>query len=187
MVSGGNIMKKIIKGIAVTLLLLSVNVFADTLYTIDNVNFRSEPMIEDNVIRVITANTEVEVNTQENNNGYYKVVIDNEEGYIHSDYLIDISDFEYLGEYKITGYKMFSAAENGGRSDGVTASGVIGEPGKTVAMKDIDFGTRIYIKGLGVYVVEDRGVGSGVVDIACWTTDECYALTGNYDVYIERE
>ena len=69
----------------------------------------------------------------------------------------------------------------------MTASGVIGEPGRTVAMKDIDFGTKIYIEGLGEYIVEDRGVGSGVVDVACYTTKECYSITGYYDVYIMEE
>ena len=93
-------------------------------------------------------------------------------------------DWEYLGNYYITGYRMFNAEENGGRSDGVTASGVVGTPGHTVAMKGIPFGTMIYVDGLGYYVVEDRGVGEGCVDIACNTKKETYELTGYRDVYI---
>ncbi len=96
----------------------------------------------------------------------------------------DDEDLEYLGNYYITGYRMFSASENGGRSDGLTASGVIGTPGWTVAMKGIPFGTTIYISGLGYYEVQDRGVGYGQVDVACDTTQECYDITGYRDVYI---
>lgn len=96
----------------------------------------------------------------------------------------DEEDMEYLGNYYITGYRMFNASENGGRSDGLTASGVVGTPGWTVAMKGIPFGTIIYISGLGYYEVQDRGVGYGQVDVACDTKQECYDITGYRDVYI---
>lgn len=159
-------------------------------YTNTEVNYRSAPDDNANIIEVLSINTLV-FSTNEINNEYVKCEIGKTEGYIHLDYLadekIETPIYSYLGEYKITGYKMFDPSENGGRSDGLTASGVIGEPGHTVAMKNIPFGTRIYIKGLGEYVVEDRGVGSGVVDIACWSSDECYAITGYYDVYIIEE
>ena len=88
-----------------------------------------------------------------------------------------------LGNYTITGYDPF-CAHCCGKSDGITASGKLATIGKTVAMKGIAFGTEIYIDGLGYYVVEDRGVGSGKVDIACDGHAECYAITGKYDVYI---
>lgn len=69
--------------------------------------------------------------------------------------------------------------------NGETASGVTAQVGRTIAMcDDFPFGTRIYIEGLGEYVVEDRGVGRGVVDVYCNTHAECYALTGYYNVYI---
>lgn len=183
-------MIKLVKKITVFVamcLMFPLSIQAEVLYTTDAVNFRSEPEIGDNVIEVIDVNTEVEISNEEIINSFQKVIINEKEGYIHSNYLADTSQLEYLGNYKVTGYKMFDPAENGGRSDGVTASGVVGEPGRTVAMKDIEFGTRIYIGGLGEYVVEDRGVGSGIVDVACWTTNECYALTGYYDVYIVQD
>lgn len=89
---------------------------------------------------------------------------------------------EYLGRYKITGYD--ACASCCGKTDGITASGTRASANRTVAMKGVAFGTRIYIDGLGEYVVEDRGVGSGVVDVFCNNHSECYALTGRYDVYI---
>ncbi len=163
------------------------------MYTTTRVNFRNSPEIkEDNIIEVLTRKTSIKIiENRKYNEEWLLCEYENQEGYIHSDYVTDdepfAPDYEYLGNYKITGYRMFAASENGGRSDGVTASGVVGEPGRTVAMKDLAFGTRIYIDGLGEYVVEDRGVGSGVVDVACYTTDECYLITGYYDVYLVED
>ena len=53
-------------------------------------------------------------------------------------------------------------------------------------MKGIDFGTEIYIDGLGYFVVEDRGVSSECVDVAVNSTSEAYALTGYENVYIVK-
>ena len=91
-----------------------------------------------------------------------------------------------LGEYQIYGYDPH-CAHCCGKTDGITASGVEAIIGRTVAMsKDIPFGTEVYIVGLGHYVVEDRGVGPGIVDVACENHAACYAITGRYVVYIVK-
>lgn len=88
----------------------------------------------------------------------------------------------YLGKYRVTGYADCAHCHS---LNGETASGITAQVGRTIAMcDDFPFGTRIYIEGLGEYVVEDRGVGRCVVDVYCNTHEECYALTGYYDVYI---
>ena len=89
----------------------------------------------------------------------------------------------YLGKLQIYGYDPF-CDHCCGKSNGVTASGKVATIGKTVAMSGYPFGTEIYIEGLGYYTVEDRGVGTGVVDVACEDHTACYAITGKYDVYI---
>lgn len=96
----------------------------------------------------------------------------------------DTNGLTYLGVYKVTGYD--ACAECCGKwADGITASGKTATVNHTVAMcKDFPFGTQVYIDGLGWYTVEDRGVGAGVVDVFCNNHSECYALTGQYDVYI---
>ncbi len=74
----------------------------------------------------------------------------------------DIPDYRDLGTYKLTAY--CSCSKCCGKSDGITASGTKATAGRTVAAKGIPFGTKLMING-ETYIVEDRGVGSGVIDI----------------------
>ena len=99
--------------------------------------------------------------------------------------------YSLLGTYKITFY-----CPNGccGSPNGITASGNKGTPYKTVAMKGIPFGTVVKIEFSrsdlqylnGEYVVEDRGVGYGVVDLMLPYHSLCYQLgvDKNAKVYI---
>ncbi len=90
----------------------------------------------------------------------------------------------YLGVYTVTGYDI-DCPHCQGKYVNQSASGVQLTPGRSVAMcKDFPFGTEIYIEGLGFYVVEDRGVGPGQIDVACSSHSECYALTGHYEVWV---
>jgi 3D (Asp-Asp-Asp) domain-containing protein len=74
----------------------------------------------------------------------------------------DIPDYTELGTYKLTAY--CSCSKCCGKSDGITASGTKATAGRTVAAKGFSFGTELMISG-DTYIVEDRGVGSGVIDI----------------------
>jgi 3D (Asp-Asp-Asp) domain-containing protein len=74
----------------------------------------------------------------------------------------DIPDYTELGTYKLTAY--CSCSKCCGKSDGITASGTKATARRTVAAKGFSFGTELMING-DTYIVEDRGVGSGVVDI----------------------
>ena len=61
----------------------------------------------------------------------------------------------------------------------ITASGERVEPGVTIAAgRDIPFGTRVWIEGYGVRVVQDRGgrVGSNNLDLAVWSKAEAYQI-----------
>lgn len=116
-------------------------------------------------------------------------------GFVFSDYIKNVSNQEvvnneanqssktYLGRYYVTGYDPY-CSHCCGKLNGITASGAKAVVGQTVAMKGVAFGTNIYIEGLGTYIVQDRGVGNGVIDVACNGHSACYAITGNYDVYI---
>lgn len=90
----------------------------------------------------------------------------------------------YIGEYSVTGYDPF-CTHCCGKCDGITASGAVVTEGYTVAMSgDFPFGTKIYIEGLGVFEVQDRGVEKDKIDIALGSHAECYAVTGRYDVWV---
>ena len=93
-----------------------------------------------------------------------------------------------LGKLKIVGYDPYCSHCVGKTTpNGVTASGAIAEVGRTVAMADVAFGTRIYIDRLGEFVVEDRGVSTGMVDVACDGHDACYAITSSREVWIVED
>lgn len=96
---------------------------------------------------------------------------------------VDTSNFQYYGDFRITGYSPYCAHCCGGSTSGLTASGNNAVCGYTVSCtKDIPFGTTLYIEGYGFYVVEDRGVPyKDLIDIACPTHEDCYPITG-YDV-----
>ena len=93
----------------------------------------------------------------------------------------------YIGNIYCTGYDPF--CRHCGSGIGLTASGVTAEVGRTVAMNGIRFGTELYIEGIGLRLVEDRGPMPGQdIDIACVDHAACYAITGRYKVYlVERE
>lgn len=68
------------------------------------------------------------------------------------------------------------------------ASGVMPEAGITVASNSLPLGTRIYIEGIGERVVQDTGgMDVGTLDVFCSSESECFALTGDYEVYVIEE
>lgn len=92
----------------------------------------------------------------------------------------DKSGMTCIGNLKITGY--VATGE-------LTASG---EPTYVggVAMNrsyGLSFGTKIYIEGLGYYTINDTGCATGVVDIFCNSTDDCYELTSYANVYVVND
>lgn len=91
----------------------------------------------------------------------------------------------FLGYFYVTGYDICPSCC--GKTDGVTASGVVAEIGRTCAANGMAFGTRLWIDGIGERVVEDRGgMGLGHIDILCGNHTECYAVTGWYAVYLMK-
>lgn len=89
----------------------------------------------------------------------------------------------YLGRFWVTGYD--TCARCCGKTDGITASGTVATVGRTCAANGLDFGTRLYIEGIGERVVEDRGGMAGnAIDVLCEDHPACYAITGWYDVYV---
>lgn len=123
------------------------------------------------------------VHTYNNKDAEYDDLINS-----YSDWDGDTSWFELLGSKHITGYdacKSCCGKEVDDLNYGVTASTSHVKMGRTCAVNGLAFGTVIYIDGIGFRVVEDRGgMSNGNVDVYCDTHDQCYAITGTYDVYL---
>ena len=90
------------------------------------------------------------------------------------------SNHVLLGTYYVTGY---CKKCNSPKNSLATASGRNATVGRTVAMKGLPFGTRVYIEGIGERIVEDRGVGAGVVDVFCANCADERKITGYRKVY----
>ena len=94
------------------------------------------------------------------------------------------NNMTYVGNFFITGYDPYCKHCCSGT--GITASGNIATIGYTVATSSqFPFGTKLYIEGYGTYVVQDRGVGNGTIDIAVSSHNAAYKTTRhNVPVYI---
>lgn len=70
---------------------------------------------------------------------------------------------EYVGDYRVTAYAYYE----GGGENYYTASGAEPVPYYTCATNDeFDFGTVLYIEGIGEVQVQDRGgFGPGIIDL----------------------
>lgn len=71
--------------------------------------------------------------------------------------------YEYVGDYRVTAYAYYE----GGGENYSTASGATPVPYYTVATTDaFDFGTILYIDGIGIVEVQDRGgFSEGIIDL----------------------
>lgn len=97
------------------------------------------------------------------------------------------SELESWSVYEATAYAPLDPiAEQGMCYEGdpnITASGALVAPGKTIAAgPSIPFGTQLYIKGVGVRVVQDRGgaITDRHLDIAVWTREEALKFGRKY-------
>ena len=99
--------------------------------------------------------------------------------------------YEYIGDYKLTGYcPCYSCSEGYGSN---TASGVRAQEGVTVAAdkRKIPLGTKIYIEGVGERIVQDVGgaIKGNKLDIYVENHSNCYKPEYNTTakVYIIKE
>lgn len=96
---------------------------------------------------------------------------------------------EYVDTFRVTGYDPH-CAHCCGKTNGITASGKQATFGRTIAAdrSRFPFGTKLYIEGLGTFVVEDVGgaIKGNKIDVAVPSHDDAYEITGNYNVYIIR-
>lgn len=75
----------------------------------------------------------------------------------------DVPSMEYVGDYRVTAFAYYE----GDGENYATASGATPVPYYTVATGDeFDFGTILYIEGIGEVEVQDRGgFDEGIIDL----------------------
>lgn len=98
--------------------------------------------------------------------------------------LTEEAEWVYYGNCRITHYDT-GACCCGEWASGYTASGTLATVGRTVATgEDLPFGTEVMINGQ-VYIVEDRGVEPGQIDVLVSDHETALAMGMYYtDVYV---
>jgi len=83
------------------------------------------------------------------------------------------------GKFTINASAYTAAADECGKSDGVTASGLKVKENETLACPtQFPFGTKIQIEGMGIYVCEDRGgaIKANHIDIYMETKAQAFSF-----------
>ena len=170
---------------------LSMTAFSKTYYVDveSGLNIRKEPSMEAEILGVLSFGTQIDSIKDEELRGtkWRKFWWTNSDGinecaYVCTDGLDDedpMKDFTYMGNWHITAYT---------HTGNVCANGNYPTAGYTIACNSLDFGTRVYIDGIGFRVVEDRGpgwLGSEWLDLFKDSYNECVAFGSQYhDVWV---
>lgn len=98
-------------------------------------------------------------------------------------------EFVYLGNFKLTAYCAEKTPHICGEGRGITASGTMATPGRTIGVDPsvIPYGTQVYIEGVGYRVAEDTGggVGSQHIDVLVDTHENALSLgVSSGDVWV---
>ncbi len=92
---------------------------------------------------------------------------------------LDRWEYAPIGTFEINASAYTAAADECGKSDGITASGLVVAAHRTIACPpEYPFGIKIAIEGLGIYRCEDRGgaIKGNKFDIYMETKPEAFAF-----------
>ena len=131
-------------------LIIAMAIRADAEYVTapEGLRIRAEPGTDAEVLEVLPFRAEVSGEIEE---GWMR--LEGQDGYVCADYISaadPLGDAQLLGTWRITAY-----AETGYPC----ANGNYPTAGYTIACNSLDFGTNVYIEGVGFRTVEDRGPG----------------------------
>lgn len=164
-------------------MLLCIPSFAfETMYigSKNGLNLREKKSTDSNILKVIPFSEEIEIII--NGDEWYRVKYNDIRGYVQKKYLVEenpLDEYEYLGNWHITAYT---------HTGNVCANGNYPTAGHTIACNSLDFGTEVYISGIGFRTVEDRGpgwLGSSWCDVFMDSYNECIVFGSQYcDVWM---
>jgi 3D (Asp-Asp-Asp) domain-containing protein len=128
--------------------------------------------------KTILAATAKDTNETKTDKDIDNLIIDN--GVIKKNSLAISDDIKSIGKKFIINASAYTAAaDECGKSDGITASGLKVREGETIACPaQFAFGTKINIEGLGTYICEDRGgaIKGNHIDIYVETKSKAFAF-----------
>lgn len=173
----------------ILVLIMAQPVAAGTMYTTEELNVRTLPGYDGQIVDVLEAGEPVEtLMTIERERSWTIVKHEDTLKAVCTDYLTEEEPAppepakHLYGRCRVTFY--CPCANCCGSWGNATASGVMPTPNHTVACGDLPFGTRILVDGQE-YVVEDRGVGAQQIDIFVSSHEEALWRGLYYsDVYI---
>ena len=178
--------KRIFTVTLLSVLYLSIKCIAgDTMYVnSDNgLYVRTKPDINSCELSKLSFSDEVYVIKLQDD--WSMVKVDEGYGFVKSEYIQECNpkdELIYMGNWRITAY-----ASTGNPC----ANGNYPSEGVTVACNSLDFGTTIYIEGIGFRTVEDRGptyLCSEWCDLYLGDVESCISWGDQYrDVYVLEE
>ena len=148
----------------------------------NGLNLREKKNTKSEILIVIPFSEEIEI--LKTKKKWCKVSYGDLTGYVQKKYLSEdnpLDEYEYLGNWHITAYAYTGSP---------CANGNYPTVGYTIACNSLDFGTEVYIKGIGFRTVEDRGpswLGSDWLDMYLGDYNTCVQFGSQYhDVYLVK-
>ena len=158
--------------IAMTIFLVSMLAKAEYVNSSNGLRVRKRPSTDSEILAVLPYGAEVHGTERA---GWLK--LDDRDGYVCATYIQDENPSEgreYLGKWRITAYAYTGSP---------CANGNFPSTGYTIACNSLPFGTQVYIDGVGVRVVEDRGpegLGSAWCDLYLGDVSDCIVWGDQY-------
>ena len=147
--------------------LLTMIVRADFVTAPSGLRVRKEPSTEADILEVLPYGTKIEGETE---GDWIRL----ENGYVSAEFVGEDLGMEYLGEWRITAYAYTGSP---------CANGNYPTTGYTIACNSLPFGTEVYIEGVGIRTVEDRGpewLGSEWCDLYLGDYNSCVNWGSQY-------
>lgn len=150
----------------------------------NGLRLREKCSTESDILTVLPYGSEINIikYKEVNETEWAKVEYEDKKGYVVAEYIQEedpLDGMSLLGNWHITAYT---------HTGSVCANGNYPSAGYTVACNSLDFGTKIYIEGIGTRVVEDRGpgwLGSAWCDVFMDSYSSCVHWGSQYrNVYL---
>lgn len=146
-----------------------INIKKETIFTMTSAVSEQNPLIAEGIIAAPTEppiKTEEDLKNEAILDNWKRKQVDKWKSLISEPFIINASAYT-------------AAADECGKSDGVTSSGIKAKAGRTIACPaQFPFGAKIKIADMGIFTCEDRGgaIKGNKIDIFMQTKQEAFAF-----------